>query len=102
MENYQQKAAQAMAAVKVHFLSHLEGPEASGKLSPAVHRHQGPVFHASSRGVIGPRVQQQRQSAGWRLQAYGEVTATHSADAHPHLVRDRWQERKKRRCEQGD
>lgn len=77
-----------MAAVK-HVLSHLEGPEASRLLPPAVHRHQGPVLEAGGRGVVGPGVQQQRHGAGRRLQAYGEVTATHGADAHPHL-RDRW------------
>lgn len=73
-------------------ISHPEGPEASWLLPPAVDCHQCPVFQARSRSVIGPRVQQQGHCAAWRLQTYGEVTATHSADVHSHLVRDRWQE----------
>lgn len=90
------KKKSSITGVKVQFLSHLEVPDASRLLPPAVHCHQGPVFQAGSGGVIGPRVQQQRYSAGWRLQAYGEVTATHAVDAHSHLVRNRWHEIKEK------
>lgn len=82
------------------FVSYVEGPEASWLLPPAVDSHQCPIFQARGGSIIGPGVQQQWHCATWRLQAYGEVTATHSADAHSHLGRDRWQEMEKGRCEQ--
>lgn len=85
-----------MAAVKIQFVSHLEGPEAMWLLVPAVHCHHGPVYQASTGGVIGPRVQKKWYGAGWRLQAYRKVTATHSVDADSHLVRDKWQEIKEK------
>lgn len=65
--------------------SHPERPEASRLLLPAVDGHQRPVFQPGGGGIVGPRVQQQRYGARWRLQAYGEVAPARGADVHPHL-----------------